>query len=35
MDITLEIAAIEEIREVRPIIAPSKTLLDSVKEHLQ
>jgi protein-tyrosine phosphatase len=27
-------AAIEEIREVRPIIAPSKTLLDSIRRHL-
>ena len=27
-------AAIEEIRKVRPFIAPSKTLLSSVKEHL-
>jgi hypothetical protein len=27
-------AAIEEIRQVRPIINPSKVLLSSVKEHL-
>jgi hypothetical protein len=28
-------AAIEEIRAMRPIIAPSKTLLKSVKENLR
>jgi protein-tyrosine phosphatase len=27
-------AAIEEVRQKRPTIDPSKTLLDSVKEHL-
>jgi hypothetical protein len=34
MGITLENAAIEEIREVRPIVELSKTLLDSVRRHL-
>jgi protein-tyrosine phosphatase len=28
-------AAIEEVRQVRPFIAPSTVLLNSVKEHLQ
>jgi hypothetical protein len=35
MGITLENAATDEIRQMRPIIAPSKTLLGSVKENLR